>query len=63
MINAVFSLLVGLCLVGVLLYILIDAETVRTLFLTKRVKRSYHKFANNKLEALAFDIDKKLENK
>lgn len=63
MINAVVSFVGGLFVLGIMCYILIDTETIRTLLLTKRAKRSYHKFANNRLEAIVFDVEKKLENK
>ena len=63
MLNAVISFIGGLLVLGIMLYIFIDSETIRTLLLTKRAKRSYHKFANNRLEAIVFDVEKKLENK
>ena len=61
MISAVFSFVVGCVFVGVFAYLLIDGETMRTLLLTKRAKKAYHKFGNNKIEARVFEIEEKLK--
>lgn len=63
MINAIISLFVGCVFVGVLAYLLIDGETVRTVRLTKRAKKAYHKYGNNKLETQVQEIENKLQNK
>ena len=63
MINAIISLFVGCVIVGVLAYLLIDGETVRTVRLTKRAKKAYHKYGNNKLESEVQKIEEKLQNK
>ena len=60
MINAIISFVGSLLILGIMLYVLIDAETVRTVKLTKRAKKAYHKYGNNKLESEVNKIEEKL---
>lgn len=61
MINGIISFIVGVVFIGVLLYLFIDAELVRSIVLAKRAKKAYQRHYNNKLESEVNKIEEKLK--